>query len=301
MTTIRINDHPQLAPHEQCGHCGLVAPAFPLCWGCQRAMLDWPQTPELFLIERGWEKIDHLWHEPLERCMGPIPDGVELGMKHRFYKGPGGSDTNQSMTRVSGMVEDAEGVVLAERAWSASESLRRMPKGPQLLHDGHMDNGDRRVKHGPDRDFQAEAAEHLASAEAKLTELVRKRDAGEFVQIRARHRSALDTAVRDELNHDIGETPIVQVREPRWTEQQIQDMLPAHMRAQKSVSDSGTKTLPKEYPYGQAGGPGSPRYIFRDETKLRNEKCTVFYEACRVCRRYPDKFYNIPRSQYKSA
>lgn len=284
MTIIKCSDHPKLAPKEQCGHCGLVAPEFPRCHGCNRPQEDWPQAPEIFLMERGWQQVEpNVWMEPLSRCMGPIPEGTPLGQEWR-------DKTKNIPPRVAGLVEDAEQRVLAERKWSASESLKKLPKGPQMFRDGFSDAGRQRDKYSEDdRDPQAEAAAHLQKAEDELERLQQIRDSGSHIQLRAQARCVEAVAVRQELNLAIGSTPVISREEPKWTEAQIQDQLPAAERARTAFERSGKKSdLPMNY--DSPGAQGKPRMVFATERRLRQETKTVHYEACPVCKRYPASF-----------
>jgi hypothetical protein len=251
-------------------------------------MEDWPQAPELFLMHRGWTQPEpNVWLEPLSRCMGPIPEGVHLGQSWKYYRGPTGNEIpSEPMARVAGMIEDAEAKVLAERRWIASETLKRMPKGNELLHDGHQDSGGQaKVRDGDYRDPQAEAVEHLRKAEEELDRLLAIKEAGGLVKVREQGRCDEHTAVRHELNLSVGPTPVIRREEPKWTEEQIQNMLPAAEKANNAPRVGSN--IPKTYDV--PGGVGKPRQIFADERRLRNETQTVNYEACPVCRKYPAK------------
>ena len=132
------------------------------------------------------------------------------------------------------------------------------------------------------------AAVHLQRAEDHLAELQRMRAAGEQVQVRDRARYSEHDAVRHELNLAIGPTPVVRHEVPRWTDAQIQLMLPASERARTAPSSSIGSNIPRTK--DSPAAPGVPRQQFATERRLRQDTLTVYFEACPICKQYPNDY-----------
>lgn len=280
MSVIQLTDKPQLRPHETCGHCGQTRPEYYKCWGCGKEQPDWPIDAAAFLTGLGWEKTpdypngDGWWLEPAERCKGKAPDDKETFDKHNL-----GYERQEV-----GVIADARRKVARLETILKSAALKHYPNQPDkrvvLWSDGAKESTHRT----PEVDRATEVQAELDIAQADLQELLRKKAAGEPIQLKPRNREPERNAVMLELRKARQYLPPQAKIVPKYSERQLADMLPQVHARENAPSKEAFKTTNHRRTL-HTSGQVEHQSKFLNEKQLRKETCVTHVEMCSICYR----------------
>jgi hypothetical protein len=198
---------------ERCFTCGQPQPVKPKCRMCGRPMEDWPDDPEKFLIDHGWEQAEYTgnWLEPMEDCTFEVSDEMVAEARKRVEQAKTYSEfkyVSESKDRTKLALEN---VAVAQANLDRLEEMRAGGERTDL-------------QSLTDSRFLGTGQHGLAIHERHTT--LSKRE-------RCQHR--LEQAVRMELNRGVPAERPRKVRTPRFGAKEMEAMERSYLMKDKGV------------------------------------------------------------------